>query len=345
MWCNGREERKSEMRTLAQEIINGRRLTKVDDINFLKKANLKEVIEGANEIRKAFCGNRIDLCSIINGRAGKCSEDCKFCAQSAYNHTGCDIHDILDLEEILKDCKQKEVAGVNGYSIVTAGRAICGSDVDKIADIYQSLSRECNIRLCASMGLLQLEDLKKLKEAGVDRYHENLETSERYFPSVCTTHTYEDKIKAIKAAREAGLSVCSGGIIGMGETWEDRVDMALALSELQVKSIPINILLPVKGTPFENIKRLSEEEILRTFAMFRFINPEADIRIAAGRKYFSDGGKSLFKSGVNATITGDMLTTIGNNISQDIEMLTKMGFEMAVKKGNAKNGNNKDEGQ
>lgn len=161
-------------------------------------------------------------------------------------------------------------------------------------------------------------------------YHANIETSKRYFPNICTTHTYEDKINEIKLAKEAGLKVCSGGIIGMGETWEDRIDMAISLAELEIESIPINALIPIENTCYENLKPLSEDEILRTIAIFRYINPTAYIRMAAGRCYFKDGGKKVFLSGANATITGDLLTTVGSNIAQDLEMLTSLGFDLSV---------------
>jgi biotin synthase len=167
-----------------------------------------------------------------------------------------------------------------------------------------------------------------LKEVGVTMYHSNIETSKRNFHNICTTHSYDDKITEIKLAQKAGLKVCSGGIIGMGETWEDRIDMAISLSELGVISIPINVLMPIKGTPFANLERISHEDILRTIAIFRYLNPTAYIRMAAGRNYFTDGGTKIFQSGANATITGDMLTTVGNNTEQDKIMLTKLGFDI-----------------
>ena len=190
------------------------------------------------------------------------------------------------------------------------------------------MSEEYDINLCASHGFLDEEQLGRLREVGVSMYHANIETSKRNFSNICTTHTYEDKVNEIKLAQKAGFNVCSGGIIGMGETWEDRINMAISLSELRIESIPINALMPVKGTEFGELEPLSEDEILRTIAIFRYINPEAYIRMAAGRSYFKDGGKDIFLSGANATITGDMLTTVGNNIKQDKEMLTSLGLEI-----------------
>lgn len=314
---------------LADEIIAGRRLKRTDDLRFLLEADLSELCEGANKIREALCKKHVDLCTIINGRAGRCSENCKFCAQSSFHHTACEQYDMLDVDVVLEDCKKRAAAGVHAYSVVTAGRNVTGKDLDKLALIYKTLKKECpSMRLCASSGLLTEEALKKLKDAGCSMYHENIETSKRNFPNICTTHTYEDKIKVIELAKKVGMTVCSGGIIGMGETWKDRIDMAVSLAELEIDSIPINALIPVKGTVFENLTPLTQDEILRSVAIFRYLNPTAYIRMAAGRNYFKDGGRRLFESGVNATITGDMLTTVGNNTAQDQAMLREMGFEL-----------------
>lgn len=314
--------------TLTKEIIDGRRLGRADDLTIFATAPLSELCEGANEIRNALCGGKADLCTIINGRAGRCSEDCKFCAQSAHHATNCEEYDMVEEEIVLKDCLEREADGVHAYSIVTAGRLVEGEELDRLVEIYRKLRIQTDMRLCASHGLLSEAALSRLKDAGVEMYHCNIETSERNFPNICTTHSYEDKIREIRRAQEAGLKVCSGGIIGMGETFDDRVDMAVSLSELNVKSIPINVLQPIPGTPFENLEQLEREEILRTVAMFRFLNPEAWIRIAAGRVLFPEGGRELFLSGANATITGNMLTTTGNNTAQDKEMLTGLGFQI-----------------
>ncbi len=317
------------MLKLAEEIIKGRRLHSGEDLSFFITADLNDLRKGADLIREELCGDRVDLCSIINGRGGKCSENCKFCAQSAHNHTNCDVYGFLPVSEFVKDCFRVQSKGVDRYSIVTAGRTLAGADLEQAVESYRAMHKACpGMILCASHGLMEEKDLVRLREAGVTMYHTNVETSERFFPDICTTHTYDDKKEEIRRARAAGLTVCSGGIFGMGETWQDRLDMALLLSEMQITSIPLNFLIPVKGTPLGERKKLDPDEITRIVAIFRYINPGAWIRIAAGRSYFSDGGAVLFRSGANATLTGDMLTTVGNNTSQDREMLADMGYQL-----------------
>lgn len=317
------------MLELADEIINGRRITREDDLSIFLSCDLDELCEGADRIRAHFVGDHVDLCSIINGRSGRCPEDCKYCAQSAHNHTNCEIYDFLPKEKILELGKLNAEEGVHRYAIVTAGKALTGEEFEKAIDAYNDLKKTCDIELCASMGFLTAEQLHRLHEAGVTSYHHNIETSKRNFPNICTTHTYEQKINTLKLVKAEGMYACSGGIIGMGETWEDRLDMAVSLAEVEVDSIPINALMPIKGTPLEGTKSLEEADILRTIAFFRYINPKADIRLAAGRALLTNDGEKAFKSGASATITGNMLTTAAcATIRKDIEMLKSMGREV-----------------
>lgn len=314
---------------LAEEIISGRRLRRGEDFSGFITADLYELCCGSDRIRSELCGNRVDLCTIINGRSGRCKENCKFCAQSAHNCTNVSEYGFLDIDEIVADCKKNASKGVHRYSIVTAGKTLSGSDFDKAAEAYGRMNKECGIGLCGSHGFLTDEQFARLRRAGVTMYHCNIETSRRYFPNICTTHSYDEKIANIRRAQAAGLTVCSGGIIGMGENFEDRIDMAVSLSELNVDSIPINALMPIKGTPLENSEQITSEEILRTIAIFRYINPTAMIRLAAGRNLMKNSGAEAFLSGANATITGDMLTTSGSNIAQDMKMLSEMGFDIS----------------
>lgn len=311
---------------LANEIIDGKRLTREDDLSFFSSCDLEELKQGADRIRAHFVGDHVDLCSIINGRSGRCPEDCKYCAQSAHHHTECEVYDFLPEEKIVEACKLNEREGVHRFSIVTAGRALTGEEFDQAIHAYETMKKECNIELCASMGFLNEEQLHRLHEAGVTSYHHNIETSKRNFPNICTTHTYEQKIETLKKVKAEGMYVCSGGIIGMGEIFEDRLDMAVSLAEVGVDSIPINALMPIKGTPLENQTPLTEDEILRTISMFRYINPAADIRLAAGRALLTNDGETAFQAGASATITGNMLTTVAcATIRSDIEMLKKIG--------------------
>lgn len=319
------------MKKLAEEIINGRRIGSESSAELFLRADLSELCEGADNIRRSLCGDHVSLCSIINGKSGRCPENCRFCAQSAHNCTGVEEYPFSDAGTILNECRHNESMGVHRFAIVTAGRALSGADFDKAVSAYRILRRECKISLCASHGLLTDDQFEELRRSGVERYHCNLETSRRYFPEICTTHTYDDKIACIKRAQTHGFRVCSGGIIGMGETWQDRFDMALELAGLDVDSVPINALVPVDGTPLGGSERLSEEDILRTAAMYRYILPEKEIRIAAGRCMIPDGGAALFRSGVNATITGDMLTTAGISIQSDTDMLSSMGFDISFR--------------
>lgn len=314
---------------LANEIINGRRITRDDDLTFFLTCDLDELCKGADKIREHFVGDKVDLCSIINGRSGRCPEDCKYCAQSAHHHTDCDIYDFLPEDKILEACRMNESEGVDRFSILTAGKALTGIEFDKAIHAYETMKKECKIDLCASMGFLSSEQLHRLHEAGVSSYHHNIETSKRNFPNICTTHTYDMKIDTLKKVKAEGMYACSGGIIGMGETWEDRLDMAVSLSEIPVDSIPINALMPIKGTPLENLERISEKDILRTIAFFRYINPTADIRLAAGRALLTNDGELAFKSGASATITGNMLTTVAcATIRSDKKLLKDMGRDV-----------------
>lgn len=314
---------------LAQEIINGRQITREDDLSFFLNCELKELCEGADRIRAHFIGDKVDLCSIINGRSGRCPEDCKYCAQSAHNHTNCEIYDFLPEEKIVEACKLNESEGVDRFSIVTAGRALTGNEFEKAVHAFEAMHRECNIDLCASMGFLDEEQLHRLHEAGVTSYHHNIETSRRNFPNICTTHTYDQKIETLKKVKAEGMCACSGGIIGMGETWEDRLDMAVSLAELGIDSIPINALMPIKGTPLEHLPRLTEDDILRTIAFFRYINSTANIRLAAGRALLTNDGEIAFQSGASASITGNMLTTAAcATIRSDREMLKKLNRDV-----------------
>lgn len=294
----------------------------------LAEAPLEELCREADRLREKMCGNAFDLCTIVNGKSGRCSEDCRFCAQSSCHRTDIEEYPLMEKEKIRREAAYNQNKGVVRFSVVTSGRHLTDREVEQLCQTYEEISRSQTISLCASHGLLTKDQFHRLKAAGVSRYHNNLEASSKFFSQICTTHTQEDKRKAIWLAREAGLSVCSGGIIGMGETMEDRIDLALELRQLDVRSVPINILSPIPGTPLADQKPLTAEEVCRTVALFRFALPNASIRLAGGRGLLPDKGRKAFCSGANAAISGDMLTTAGINIETDLKMIEELGYKV-----------------
>lgn len=319
----------SFIRECRNKVIDGLQITKEDALK-LYYEDLEELTCTANELREHFCGNAFDICTIINAKSGKCSENCKYCAQSAHYKTLCDEYPLVSKETLLDDAKHNAEQGVLRYSIVTSGRNISDDEVDKVCEAISEIHKNVNIKVCGSFGLLNEKQFKKLYDAGLTRIHNNLETSKEYFPKMCTTHTFEDKLKSISAAKSAGLEVCSGGIFGIGESVEDRISLAFSLKEIGVKSIPINLLNPIKGTPCENNAVLTEEELRRIVATYRFIMPSAFVRLAGGRGLLDDKGKKVFYSGANAAISGDMLTTAGVTTKTDLAMLDELGFKVQL---------------
>lgn len=286
----------------------------------------------ADDIRKHFLGNHIELCSILNAKSGRCSEDCKFCAQSAHYDTPVEVYDLVNYEPIEAMVKENESAGVHRFSLVMSGRGIDSVDLEKVLSHYAQLRRDTSMSLCASLGLMNETDLSRLAQTGITMYHHNLESGRHFYETLCTTHSYQDRVNTIEAAKAAGLSICSGGIIGMGESWSDRLDLIFDLRRLEVASVPVNILNPIAGTPFEHVPHLSQEDILKTIALFRWVHPRADIRLGGGRHLIDLAGKKAFVSGASATITGNYLTTVGQDISGDKAMLTALKLPLGLRK-------------
>ena len=309
-----------------EKVLSGELLNKEEAME-LVEVPLEELCKAADDIRRHFCGNGFDICTIINGKSGRCSEDCKYCAQSACYHAAIETYPLKDTGEIVSQARYNEERGVLRYSIVTSGRALSDAEVDKVCDSIRTVKRETGIDVCVSFGLLNEEQYRRVKEAGATRVHNNLESSRKFFESVCTTHTYDEKIAALKAAKAAGLSVCSGGIMGLGETMEDRIDLVITVRELSVRSIPVNMLNPIPGTPYEHNPVLTIDEMRRIVAIFRFLVPDASIRLAGGRGLMEDKGEACFCSGANAAISGDMLTTAGYTIESDMAMLRLLVYE------------------
>lgn len=311
-------------------IKENRKITKEEALQLYSTENAGELFEAANRIRKNCCKNTSSVCSIINAKTGSCGENCSYCAQSAHWNTSCGASEIISPEKSTELCGRALKNRVSRISLVTSGRGLSGKDFEAALENFRAIKEKFKdkIRLCASLGILSLEQMQALKLAGVERYHHNIETGENYFPKICTTHSYSDRIRTIQNAKKAGLEICSGGIIGLGESIGDRIDMAIELHGLDVQSVPVNILSPIKGTPLENAEPLAQEEALRIISVFRFIMPSQTIRCAAGRKSLGKNGEAAFLAGANALISGDFLTIPGSTNDEDILMLEKLGYKI-----------------
>ena len=288
------------------------------DIAELQALPLAELMRQALATKLARRGTSFSLCSIINAKSGRCSEDCHFCAQSAHYQTEAPVYPLLDTAQILAAAHEAKKIGASRFSLVTSGRGLASEDLPQVLEIIRAIRREVGIKVCASLGILGESELGQLKEAGVSRYHHNLESSREFFPQVCTTHSFADRVATIKAAQAVGLSVCSGGIFGLGESEADRLSMALSLVECGIDSVPINILIPLAGTPCGGLAPLAITEILRSIALYRLILPQAAIRLAAGRESaLGDFLSSAFMAGADGMMIGGYLTQRGRSPEAD----------------------------
>ena len=299
----------------------------LSDLLVIGEAPLADLVQAAHEVTAAKASSVFNFCAVVNAKSGRCTENCHWCAQSLHFEGQCGVYPLLDSDKILQAALAAQKNGATRFSLVTSGRKLSRREVREAAEIVKKLKSETTLEICISAGLLTKEEFDLLAQAGVCRCHCNLEASENFFPKVCTSHTTADKLKTIHAARMAGLEVCSGGIIGMGESRKDRIELALMLRKLETPSIPINILEPIKGTPLEHMEPISEEEIIRTVALFRLINPKAYLRFAGGRRRLSEASTQMaLKAGINSAIAGDMLTTKGSAIEKDKFLVQKCGY-------------------
>ncbi len=319
---------------LLDKILSGGSITREEAYALcdLLPSEREKLHEAAARITRRFCKPVFDSCSIVNARSGRCPENCKWCAQSSHFKTAVDIYPVIDYDLCSRHADMSREHGIGRFSMVTSGRKMSGAELDKACGHYRKLKEIGGLELCASMGLLNSEELQKLKDAGVTRYHCNLEASPEHFSTLCSTHTVEDKIRTIEAARELGFEICSGGIIGMGETMKQRVDLAFELRRVDPVSIPINILCPIPGTPLEDMAPLDPEEVLDTIALFRFIHPAVTLRFAGGRASLSrDTQLRAIAVGMNGAIVGDLLTTIGSTVAADSELIAESGLSSTLR--------------
>lgn len=279
-----------------------------------------------NESKK-YLKNEVEFCSIINARSGKCSQNCRYCAQSSHYNTNIESFPLIDVETVVKAAHDSVNNGANRVAIVTSGKTPDESDFDTMLDMIKALNKE-GIKSCASIGILNDEQAKKLAEAGLVRFHHNINTCKSYHPQICTTHTYEDRLNTTKLVKKYGMELCCGVILGMGESIEQRVEMAMELAEINPESIPVNILTPIKNTPFENYgDKIDEENVLRTLAIFKIACPNASIRIAGGKKarLSEETIEKAFRYCVDSTIVGNYLTTTGFSPKDDEKLIAKIG--------------------
>ena len=294
----------------------------------ISKSELTNLSDSANKITRKFQGDTIDVEQLSNIKKNQCSEDCSFCSQSAFFNTNVEQYQLLPKEEVVKQAKKALDDGAQSYCLVAAWREPSSSDFEKVCEIIKEVNSQVGISIECSLGFLTSQQASKLKELGVKRYNHNLETSRSKFPEICTTHTYQDRIDTLKIARDAGLELCTGGIIGMGETREQRLELILDLAKIHPEEVTINLLVPVEGTPLELQTPLPLSEILRTFAVVRFVLPEAIIKISGGREVnLKDDGESLLLSGANGIISAGYLTLEGNEMKKDLEMIKKINLE------------------
>lgn len=298
---------------------------KKENIDKFLKLPLAELIAKADKIRERFAGNRVELCNILNAKSGLCSQDCKFCAQSARHKTGSGVYPLKSKADMLEAARRAKEIGAERFDIVTSGDKLSKEDFRVIVDAISEITENIKIKMCASLGSMGDREFFLLKQAGLSRYHHNIETSPGFFPKIVSTHTFEDRLKTIKAAKKAGLEVCSGGIIGMGETMDDRIQMALILKELKVDSVPLNILVPIAGTPLGEKLVLPCEEVIRTIAIFRIILKDKIIKIAAGRESILKDFQALgFMAGANGMLIGGYLTIKGRSVEEDLKLVDQV---------------------
>ena len=319
--------------SVADRVINGGRLEFSEAFVLATAADADRIdlFAAANRVREHFRGTTVDICSIVNAKSGSCSEDCRYCAQSSHYSTDSPVYPLIDVERMAEAASGARQNGARRFCIVTSGRGI--DDASDLRNIARGVERvrELGLSPCATLGSLSLDQLRYLSDAGLDRYHHNIETSREYFPNICTSHTFEERTELLRQARSIGLSACSGGILGMGESMQDRVSMAFSLRELEVDSVPVNFLMPVPGTPLENVTPITPLEALHALALFRLILPSREIRVCGGRGSALGGLHTMiFFAGADGFMIGNYLTRTGLDPRSDLAMLAGLGLTISA---------------
>jgi biotin synthase len=317
------------LKKLEERIMKGGTLRRDEALSIvsLSGQHIVDLLDAASRIRKHFRGDYIDLCAIINAKSGACPEDCSYCAQSSKSSVAIAVFPLLEEEALIEKAGEAQQGGAKRFCIVTSGRKVSERELEKIADAVSKISA-LGLLPCATLGLLSEREIRFLKASGLERYHHNIETSERFFSSICSSHTYRDKMKTIDAAKAAGVSLCSGGIFGLGEEWEDRVDMAFALKEIGPDSVPVNFLTPIKGTLLGLREKLPALEALKIIALLRFVLPDKEIRVCGGRmQTLGDFHPFIFLAGADGLLTGNYLTTTGRSFEDDLELIRQQGLK------------------
>jgi biotin synthase len=315
--------------TQIDKVFNNQQISFKEASTLLSTNDIPTLAKGANTITRKFNGEVVDIESLVNAKSGTCPEDCSFCAQSSFYNTGISKYPLLPTEKLIDHARNAKNEGSTSFCLVCAYRSPPEKDFEQICDAISQIKNTIDIDVNVSLGFITPERAKKLKRLGVKRYNHNLETAKSYFSQICTTHDYEDRIHTGKIIKEAGLELCCGGIIGMGESPEQRLELAFSLADLHPDEVPINILISREGTPLMYNHPLTNEDIIKTIAVWRFIMPKTILKIAGGReKYFRDNGRYALQAGANGIISGGYLTTGGNTHNNDINMIKEIGLEV-----------------
>ena len=323
------KELEMDFDSINRRALDGAGCSREEAMFLAAEVELDILLNGADAVREKYFAKDVSLCAIINARSGACVEDCRFCSQSAHSEAGADVYELLPSDKIEQDARDVNGCGAVNYGVVTSGATVEGEDLERVCKVAESIHKETGLKVCASLGRFTEENLRKLKEAGLERYHHNLETSENFYSSICTTHSWQERLDTVKAAQRVGLQVCSGGLFGLCERWGDRVDMALTLRDTGIDSVPLNFLHSHRGTPLEHQPPLTADEALRIIGVYRHLLPKATLRVCGGRpKILGSRQYEIFHAGANAMMTGNYLTTSGITPDDDVKAITGLGFKI-----------------